>query len=123
MIYSSPPADTDVLGLDWDGVISHFPKEMIFLASKFRRVVVITLNQSVTPERVNEVLQSTDSLLAICPSDRREDYSAWKAEMCHLHSVALMIDDDGFVVSECRSQGIRCLAVNAAFFQTMLSDW
>jgi hypothetical protein len=117
---SSP---NDILGLDWDGVISHFPEEMIFLASKFNHVVVITLNHTVTLKRVREVLQKKNCLLEICPDDRRENYTVWKAEVCKQHSIALMIDDDGFVVSECRSQGVRCLAVNAALFPASLRDW
>lgn len=114
--------NTSTLGLDWDGVVSHFPQEIALLASKFEQCVIITLNLSITSERAAHILSLPSVLLEQCPHNRRDDYAAWKAEMCLKHGVSLMIDDDGYVVVECRSRGIPALAVNAAFVQTMLFD-
>ena len=112
----------DTLGLDWDGVISHFPQEMAILAAKFTNVVIITLNNSVTPEKAEAVLKRPVSV-EICPDSERDNHGVWKATICRKHNVALIIDDDGFVVAECRSMGIPALAVNAMFFQTMLYEF
>lgn len=114
----------DTLGLDWDGVISHFPEEIKILARKFSRVVIITLNRTITPERVMTAFADipAEYFLEICPDDKRDDYAAWKAETCRRHKVSLMIDDDGYVVMECRSLGIPTLAVNASFVQAVLRD-
>ncbi len=111
----------DTLGLDWDGVVSHFPEEMRILSAKFEAVVVITLNKSITPEKAEEVLHRR-IMVEICPDSERDNHGAWKAAMCRKHGVALMIDDDGFVVAECRSLDIPTLAVNAMFFQSLLSE-
>jgi hypothetical protein len=107
----------DTLGLDWDGVVSHFPNEMALLVTKFSHCVLITLNLSITQEKAASVLGNDRIIVEHCPDNRREDYAAWKAEMCLKHKVALMIDDDGYVVLECRSRNIPTLAVNAAFVQ------
>ena len=112
---------SDTLGLDWDGVISHFPEEIKILAAKFTNVVIITLNKSITVEKAEETLQRT-VVVEICPDDERDNHGAWKAAMCRKHDVALMIDDDGFVVAECRSVEIPALAVNAMYFQSLLSE-
>jgi hypothetical protein len=117
---SQTHSTTDTLGLDWDGVISHFPREMKILASKFSRTVVITLNRSVTYILAAETLRNAEVHVEICPDDRRDDYAAWKAEMCLKHNVTLLLDDDGYVVIECRSREIPALAINAAFVQMML---
>lgn len=112
----------DTLGLDWDGVISHFPEEMKILAAKFTNVIVITLNKSVTSQKAEETLQRT-VVVEICPDDERDNHGAWKAAMCRKHGVLLMIDDDGFVVAECRSVEIPALAVNAMYFQSLLHEF
>lgn len=112
----------DTLGLDWDGVISHFPQEIRLLAAKFTNVVIITLNKSISPAQAEEVL-GREARVEICPDDERENHGLWKAKVCRQYNVALMIDDDGFVVAECRSVGIPALAVNAMFFQTMLYEF
>lgn len=110
----------DTLGLDWDGVISHFPREMQILSSKFSRTVVITLNRTITYILAAEALRNAEVRVEVCPDDRRDDYAAWKAEMCIRHNVSLLLDDDGYVVIECRSREIPALAVNAAFVQMVL---
>jgi hypothetical protein len=110
------------LGLDWDGVITHFPQEMCILAERFDAVVIITLNKSITAEKAREVLQKEEVLVEICPDDERDNYAAWKALACRSHGVALMIDDDGFVVVECRSFDVPALAVNAMFVQSALRE-
>ena len=112
----------DTLGLDWDGVISHFPQEIAVLAAKFTNVVIITLNTGITPEKAEAVLHRPVSV-EICPDSERDNHGVWKATMCRKYNVALIIDDDGFVVAECRSLGIPALAVNAMFFQTMLYEF
>lgn len=112
----------DTLGLDWDGVISHFPEEIKILAAKFTNVVIITLNNTITPEKAEETLLRR-AIIEICPDGERDNHGAWKAAMCRKHGVSLMIDDDGFVVAECRSLEIPALAVNAMFFQTMLHEF
>ncbi len=114
----------DTLGLDWDGVISHFPEELNILAAKFSRVAVITLNRTITLERVMAAFAGVQAefILEHCPDDKRDEYAAWKAEACRRHKVSLMIDDDGYVVMECRSLGIPTLAVNAGFVQAVLRD-
>ena len=109
------------LGLDWDGVITHFPQETRILATLFDTVVIITLNKSVTAEKARDVLQK-EVLIEICPDSERENYAAWKALTCRRYGVALMIDDDGFVVVECRSFDVPALAVNAMFVQSALQD-
>jgi hypothetical protein len=116
----SHTSSSDTLGLDWDGVISHFPREMQILSAKFSRTVVITLNRTITYVLAAEALRNAEVRVEICPDNRREDYATWKAEICLKHKVALLLDDDGYVVIECRSRDIPTLAVNAAFVQTML---
>lgn len=117
---------TDILGLDWDGVISHFPSELRILIHKFSACVIITLNRSITLEQAAKVLgfptNPPNLFLEICPDAERDEYAAWKAEMCLKHRVSLMIDDDGYVVMECRSRDIPTLAINAAFVQMLLFD-
>jgi hypothetical protein len=117
---SNTSTSADTLGLDWDGVISHFPREMQLLASKFSHTVVITLNRSITYILAAEALRNAEVRVEICPDDRREDYAVWKAEICLKHNVSLLLDDDGYVVIECRSRDIPTLAVNAAFVHMVL---
>ncbi|MCU0425874.1 MAG: hypothetical protein MUF71_09640 [Candidatus Kapabacteria bacterium] len=112
----------DTLGLDWDGVISHFPQEIRLLAGKFSTIVIITLNKSITPQQAHEIL-GREVLVEICPDKERNNHGLWKAKTCLRHNVALMIDDDSFVIVECRSLGVPALAVNAMFFQTMLYEF
>lgn len=113
---------SDTLALDWDGVITHFPEEIAILAAKFTNVVIITLNTSITPEKAEEVLRRRVAV-EICPDSERDNHGVWKAMMCRKHDAALIIDDDGFVVAECRSLGIPALAVNAMFFQSTLYEF
>ncbi|MCS6808750.1 MAG: hypothetical protein RML40_08810 [Bacteroidota bacterium] len=111
----------DTLGIDWDGVITHFPREIRILASKFSRVIIITLNKGITPERAYEAL-GRSAEVEICPDEERDNHSLWKAKTCYRCGVDLMIDDDSFVIAECRSLGIPALAVNAMFYQTLMYE-
>ena len=102
-----------VLGLDWDGTASHYRREVAMLAAQSSRVVIITLNDTITKASASRWLGVEPERVQVehCPDDRVEDYWAWKAERCTAQGVALMIDDDRFVSEACWTAGIPCLWV------------
>ena len=105
--------DSFILGLDWDGTISCYGPELSLLSVRADRVVVITLNDEITPAIAAKVLSFDLSRVevTICPDEQIETYASWKSAECLRLGVSLMIDDDTNVVNNCRSAGIPTLLV------------
>ncbi|MBN2010840.1 hypothetical protein JW960_15945 [candidate division KSB1 bacterium] len=103
----------NVLGLDWEGVITEYPTAMAALAQRFASCVIITQKRSLTPSQVARYLRTNPEAVAleICPSERQSDYQHWKAEMCLKHNVAFYLDDDPTVVNICKRQCIPAVLV------------
>ncbi len=101
------------LGLDWDGTATDFPKPFSILAQLFDRTIIITVNPTVTVEKVSELLGLEQSKIevVICPTDHLQRYADWKADQCELLAVTIMFDDDGSVVDSCRDRGIPVIGV------------
>ncbi len=96
------------LGLDWDDTASAFPEAFAVLASRFQECVVITLNDDITATLACELLKIPTVKIEVCPYSR-QDFSAWKIEMCRKHEVSLMIDDDRDIIQACEAAGIPAL--------------
>lgn len=101
------------LGLDWDGTASHYRGEVAVLAAQAHRIVIITLNDAITPGSASAWLRVSHDRIHVehCPDERVEDYWAWKVERCTAHGVSLMVDDDRFVCEACWAAGVPCLWV------------
>lgn len=102
-----------ILGLDWDGTASHYRGEVAVLAGLACRIVVITLNDTITPASAAEWLGVEGDRVRVehCPDTRVEDYWTWKVEQCREHAVTVMVDDDRFVCEACWAVGVPCLWV------------
>lgn len=105
-----------VLALDWDGTVTAHAGALAVLAQRFDRVVIVTMNDTVTASMAAAALSYAESRIAveICPDNQDMDfdgYAVWKARTCQAHGVRLMIDDDPGVVSACRSAGVPALLV------------
>lgn len=102
-----------VLGLDWDGTISCFAEPLAVLSRHANHVVIITVNDEITPSLAAETLGIAHNriVIEVCPDERIEDYALWKAERCRTHGVMVMIDDDEHVVAACVASGIPALLV------------
>ncbi len=109
-----------ILGLDWDGTVSDYKTEFALLASRFDSVVIITLNNQITPQLAAATLNLDQTLVSveICPDLRLDDYGHWKTEICRKHSIVIMFDDDRYVIGQCRSSGIAVIGVRANRFNT-----
>jgi hypothetical protein len=103
----------NVLGLDWEGVITDYPAVMAALMQRFSSCVIITQKRSLTPSQAAQYLNiNPESItLEICPAERQHDYQLWKAEMCLKHNVAVYFDDDPTVVMICKQQHIPAVLV------------
>ena len=102
-----------IIGLDWDGTISHYSEAFAFLASRFDSVIIITVNDEITTEIAATTLKFAENRITveICPDERIEDYHQWKAEICVKYGVNLMFDDDPKVVLACKKRGIHAITV------------
>ncbi len=96
------------LGLDWDDTASVFPAALAVLVSRFQKCVIITLNDDLTATQACELLQIPKVEIEVCPWSR-QDFAAWKIEMCQKHQVSLMIDDDMEIIQACEVAGIPAL--------------
>ena len=109
MITSDMGKGLDVcLGIDWDDTASAFPEALCVLVSRFTRCVIITLNDDITAKSACELLKIPGVEIEVCPYSR-QDFSAWKVEMCRKHEVSLMIDDDKDIIQACEAAGIPAL--------------
>ena len=104
---------TDIVGLDWEGVITEYPTAMAALVQRFSACVIITQMRSLTSTRAARYLQTNPRTIQveICPCGREGDYQEWKAEMCMKHRVSLYLDDDPTVVQACKQQHIPAVLV------------
>lgn len=107
----------NVLALDWDGTITSYPDALTAMAGRFDRVVVVTMNDTVTATMAATALSLPVAriLVEICPDDDSMDfsgYATWKARTCLRHGALLMIDDDPGVISACQQAGVPALLVS-----------
>ena len=102
-----------VIGLDWQGVATHFDKAFSCLIDKYDLCVIITLEKNLTIESVANFLNVDQSKIQveICPAERNFSYEKWKAEICIKYNVELVFDDDPHVVMECQRQNINAILV------------
>lgn len=102
-----------VPGLDWDGTVSDDPQGFARLVQHGDRVVIITVNDEITPAVAGDWLSVSPERfeVRICPDERLDDYALWKAEQCLAAGVEVMFDDDPAVVDACLKQGIATIGV------------
>ncbi|MGE5476372.1 MAG: hypothetical protein ACM3Q1_06935 [Bacteroidales bacterium] len=112
-------ANTDaILALDWDGTITCHAAALSIMAHRFDRVVIVTMNDTVTAKMAAAALSFPEAKIRveICPEDQSMDFSGyadWKARTCLSHDVHLMIDDDPGVVAACQRAGVPALLVSS----------
>lgn len=101
------------LALDWDDTITAYRQGFQVLCKNITEVYVITLNNELTVEMVEDVLKRRISGVCIYPSELAlvRDTSAWKADVCEKLGVDLIFDDDPEVICECKNRGINAILV------------
>lgn len=106
--------DKPIIGLDWDGTVSDYSTAFSFLVTLFQSVIIITVNDEITPAIATKTLNLGLKLVKveICPDEHLDTYSQWKAEICVKHGVDIMFDDDPNVISACHKQGIHAIMVS-----------
>ncbi len=106
-------SDSNIIGLDWEGVVTDFPPAMAALVSRYESCVIITQKQNLTSATAARWLQMDPAkiVVEICPDDRLRDYQQWKTDMCIKHSVALYLDDDPTIVMFCKQASIPVILV------------
>jgi hypothetical protein len=111
--------DKPIIGLDWDGTVSDYSAAFSFLVTLFKSAVIITLNDTITPEIAASTLNLEEKLVKveICPEERLETYEEWKAEICVKHCVDIMFDDDPDVVLACHELGIHAITVSEFLYR------
>ena len=105
--------DKPIIGLDWDGTVSDYSAAFSFLVTLFQSVVIITVNDEITPAIATNTLNLGTKLVKveICPDEYLNTYFQWKAEICVKHEVDIMFDDDPKVVLACHKRGIHAIMV------------
>ena len=80
----------------------------------FQSVVIITVNDTITPEIAANTLSLEDKpvKVEICPNKRLDAYPQWKAQICVKHGVDIMFDDNPNVVLACHKRGIHAITVS-----------
>jgi len=108
-----------VIGLDWDGTVSDYSAAFAFLATLFDSVVIITVNDEITPEIASQTLKLTEKTVnvEICPDNRLGTASEWKAEICVKYGVDIMFDDNPDIVLACHKRGIRAITVSEFIYR------
>lgn len=108
-----------IIGLDWDGTVSDYSDAFAFLASRFDSVIIITVNDEITPKMASQTLKINEDFIQviICPDERVEDYHQWKAEICVKYDVAIMFDDDPNVILACKKQRIHAITVSEFIYR------
>ncbi|RKZ53225.1 MAG: hypothetical protein DRR08_27560 [Candidatus Parabeggiatoa sp. nov. 2] len=111
--------DKPIIGLDWDGTVSDYSAAFSFLATLFQSVVIITLNDTITPGIAANTLSLEEKPLKveICPDDRLGTHHEWKAEICVKQGVDIMFDDDPDVVLACHKRGIHAITVSEFIYR------
>ena len=111
---SSVTPKVSILGLDWDETVTDYPLSFRALAQNFQKVVIITVNDELTPEIVSQVLQRKENDVAIfcCPDEELENMAGWKAQICHQQQVDIMFDDNPAVVKACHDLRINAVCIS-----------
>ena len=104
---------SDTLALDWDETTSDYPLAFIELAKRFKRIIIVTVNDELALADVCKYLQRTQNEVQIycCPDEHLGNVAEWKAQTCSNENVALMFDDDLRVVRACHNLGINAICV------------
>ncbi len=104
----------NTLALDWDETISDYPLAFRALAKPYDRVIIVTVNNELTiGEACHWFERSTEDLeIFCCPYENMGDIPGWKAEVCYVEKVALMFDDNPYVVRACHQKGVNAICVS-----------
>ncbi|RKZ38851.1 MAG: hypothetical protein DRR00_33875 [Candidatus Parabeggiatoa sp. nov. 3] len=91
----------------------------LFLVNQFQSVVIITVNDTITPEIAANTLslEQKSVKVEICPDHRLGTHQDWKAEIAVKHGVDIMFDDDPNVVLACHKRGIRAITVSEFIYR------
>ncbi|KHD06246.1 hypothetical protein PN36_21720 [Candidatus Thiomargarita nelsonii] len=109
----------NIIGLDWDGVVSDYGAAFSYLVQLFQHCIIITVNDTITHEIAADVLNIEKDKISIeiCPDNRIVDYPTWKAEKCLKHHVDIMFDDDPNVVLACQEEEILAITVSEYIYR------
>ena len=92
----------------------HAPLAFRELATRFDRVIIVTVNDELEIHHASDALGLNQAMLTIfcCPDDSLHEVAEWKAVICQREGAAIMFDDSPHVVQACHKIGVNAICVS-----------
>lgn len=110
------------IGLDWDGTIDRYFKALGLLSKCADKVIIVTLNTSITEEIANEYLGVEVDDIIIMQDDEFDtsmdiflNIAEWKFKVCEEHNIDLLIDDDDDIIKYFFRNGVPAIKCDGEF--------